>query len=819
MLNLAISSSKLLAHSRSPRAKIGLLMALSLSMPLCSSSVPSALKSSPSALRAELSGKASNRTVGICLLPTPSSLCANRLVAKPNYLSAINSGRASLFLSRARPSVTMAAAAATTEAAADVKENPLLSLNLASIPLFDKIEPKHVVPGMRAILKEVEEQLDNLEKNVQPTWAGLVEPVERIGDRLSIPWGAVNHLNAVKNSDELRAAFEEVQPDVVKLSLRLGQSRPLYDAFVAIRGNQQLWDSLSVAQKRVVESELISAKTSGVALEGEAKTRFNEIQQELAQLRTKFQNNVLDATKRFVRIVTDPADVAGLPPSALGLAAQAAVGKGHEGATAENGPWAFTLDMPSYLPLMQHCRNRGLREEVYRAFVTRASEGDIDNTPVITRILQLKQEKAKLLGFKSHAEVPMQWRMATIESAHKLVEDLRDAAFDISVKEHEELKAFAKEQGAEEADDLRQWDVTFWGERLREARYELTQEELRPYFSFPVVIDGLFKLASRLFDVSFQPADGEAPTWNPDVRYYKVTDSSGNTVASFLLDPYSRPAEKRGGAWMDGICNRSGLFAAPGAAARLPVTHIVCNQTPPLGDKPSLMTFNEVETLFHEFGHALQHMLTRQQEGLVAGISNVEWDAVELPSQFMENWCYHRATLLGIARHYETGEVLPEELYNKIVAAKNFRSATMTMRQLHFAAVDLELHCSFDPEGKESIYDVNSRVAERMLVLPPLPSDRFLCSFLHIFAGGYDVGYYSYKWAEVLSADAFAAFEEAGLDDDEAVKATGHKFRDTVLALGGGAAAKDVFAEFRGRQPSIEPLLRHNGLVPEPVPA
>ncbi|CAI5490984.1 unnamed protein product, partial [Closterium sp. Naga37s-1] len=537
---------------------------------------------------------------------------------------------------------------------------------------------------------------------------------------------------------------------------------------------------------------------------------------------------------------------------------------GHEGATAENGPWAFTLDMPSYLPLMQHCRNRSLREEVYRAFVTRASEGDIDNTPVITRILQLKQEKAKLLGFKSHAEVPMQWRMATIESAHKLVEDLRDAAFDISVKEHEELKAFAKEQGAEEADDLRQWDVTFWGERLREARYELTQEELRPYFSFPVVIDGLFKLASRLFDVSFQPADGEAPTWNPDVRYYKVTDSSGNTVASFLLDPYSRPAEKRSGAWMDGICNRSGLFAAPGAAARLPVTHIVCNQTPPLGDKPSLMTFNEVETLFHEFGHALQHMLTRQQEGLVAGISNVEWDAVELPSQFMENWCYHRcvcaattvsapllvchllisshpaillqvkcthyrnppynpspsaptratllgiarhyetgevlpeelATLLGIAKHYETGEVLPEELYNKIVAAKNFRSATMTMRQLHFAAVDLELHCSFDPEGNESIYDVNSRVAERMLVLPPLPSDRFLCSFLHIFAGGYDVGYYSYKWAEVLSADAFAAFEEAGLDDDEAVKATGHKFRDTVLALGGGAAAKDLLKSF-----------------------
>lgn len=711
----------------------------------------------------------------------------------------------------------MAAAAATAEASADVAENPLLALNAASIPLFDKIEAKHVVPGMRAILKEVEEKLDALEASVEPTWSGLVDPLDRIQDRLSIPWGAVNHLNAVKNSPELRAAIEEVQPDVVTLSLRLGQSRPLYEAFVAIRNNEKMWSELTLAQRRIVEAELASAKTSGVALDGPSKTRFNEIKQELAQLSTRFSNNVLDATKAFTRVVTEQRQVEGLPPTALGLAAQAAVEKGHEGATAESGPWAFTLDLPSYMPLMQHCRNRELREEVYSAYVTRASSGSLDNTPVITRTLQLKLEKARLLGFSSHAEVPMQWRMATLPAVKKLIDDLREAAWGTSGKEFDELKAFAREQGAPEADDLRHWDVTFWSERLREAKYQLTQEELRPFFSFPAVVEGLFALGTRLFDVQFEQVQGGAPTWHPDVRYYKVTDSSGCTIASFLLDPYSRPAEKRGGAWMSGICGRSRLFAPDGAPVRLPVTHIVCNQTPPVGDQPSLMTFQEVETLFHEFGHALQHMLTTQEEGLVAGIENVEWDAVELPSQFMENWCYHRGTLAGIARHYETNEPLPEELFQKIVAAKNFRSASMMMRQLHLTSIDIELHTAFDPSGEESVYELNQKVAERMLVLPPLPTDRFLCSFQHIFAGGYDVGYYGYKWAEVLSADAFAAFEEAGLDDDEAVKSTGQKYRNTVLALGGGMAAKDVFVAFRGREPSIEPLLRHNGLVPEPA--
>eukprot|EP00475_Leptophrys_vorax_P011584 TRINITY_DN18149_c0_g1_i3.p1 TRINITY_DN18149_c0_g1~~TRINITY_DN18149_c0_g1_i3.p1 ORF type:complete len:827 (+),score=48.43 TRINITY_DN18149_c0_g1_i3:34-2514(+) len=816
-------------HARSP-ARLGLLMALSLSMPICSpinaAATATATAAGASALRRSVTRHVSNKTFAACLLPTPALVCGGRSESSriPEILAGARTKTVpesrSKGISGFRRVTTMAAAGAATETVADsLTDNPLLSVTDASIPLFDKIEAKHVVPGMRAILKEMESNLDELEKNVQPTWQGLVEPLERLGDRLSLAWGAVSHLNAVKSSDDLRAAYEEVQPEVVALSLRLGQSRPLYDAFVAIRNNEALWASLNVAQKRIVESELTSAKTSGVALEGEAKARFNEIKQELAQLGTKFSNNVLDSTKAFTRVVTDPKDVEGMPPSALGLAAQTAAAKGHEGATAESGPWAFTLDIPSYMPLMQHCRNRDLREEVYRAYVTRASSGDADNAPIITRILQLRLEKAQLLGFKTHAEVPMQWRMATLEGAQKLVSDLRDAAWDMSVKEFEELKAFAREQGAAEADSLQHWDVPFWSERLREARYELTAEQLRPFFSLPAVTEGLFALATRLFGVKFEPADGEAPVWNTDVRYYKVTDASGAVIASFLMDPYSRPAEKRGGAWMSGICGRSRLFAPAGKDARLPVTHIVCNQTPPVGDKPSLMTFQEVETLFHEFGHALQHMLTKQEEGMVAGIENVEWDAVELPSQFMENWCYHRGTLFGMARHYETGEPLPEELYQKIVAAKNFRSASMMMRQLHFTAIDLELHASFDPHGSQSIFDVNRAVAERMLVLPPLEEDRFLCSFLHIFFGSYDVGYYGYKWAEVLSADAFAAFEEAGLDNDEAVKATGQRYRDTVLGLGGGKAAKDVFVEFRGREPSIEPLLRHNGLIPEPVPA
>ncbi|XP_058069504.1 probable cytosolic oligopeptidase A [Magnolia sinica] len=694
--------------------------------------------------------------------------------------------------------------------------NPLLQDFV--FPPFDVVEPKHVRPGIRALLKNLESDLVELEKKVEPTWTGLVEPLEKIVDRLQVVWGIVNHLKSVKDCSELRSAIDEVQPEKVKFQLRLGQSKPIYNAFKSIQESSS-WQTLSDARKRIVEAQIKEAVLNGVSLEDDKRDQFNKVEQELEKLSQKFGENVLDATKKFEKLITDKKEIEGLPATSLGLAAQAALSKGHENATAENGPWLITLDAPCYMPVMQHARNRSLREEVYRAFVTRASSGDLDNTPIIDKILKLRLEKAKLLGYNNYAEVSMAMKMATIEKAEELLEKLRTASWDASVQDMEDLKTFSKDKGAEEANDLNHWDTGFWSERLREAKYDINEEELRPFFSLPKVMDGLFSLAKMLFDINIESADGLAPVWNKDVRFYCVKDSAGNPISYFYFDPYSRPSEKRGGAWMDEVVGRSRALARDGASARLPVAHMVCNQTPPVGDKPSLMTFREVETVFHEFGHALQHMLTKEDEGLVSGIRGIEWDAVELPSQFMENWCYHRDTLLSIAKHYETGENLPEEVYLKLLAARTFRAGSLSLRQIRFASVDLELHTKYVPDGSESVYDIDQRISKKTQVVPPLPEDRFLCSFSHIFAGGYAAGYYSYKWAEVLSADAFSAFEDAGLDNHKAVVETGHKFRETILALGGGKSPLEVFVKFRGREPSPDPLLRHNGLLPVPISA
>lgn len=694
---------------------------------------------------------------------------------------------------------------------ASAADNPLLKD--FDFPLFDAIEASHVRPGIRAILKELEGELAELEKTAEPSWPKLAEPLEKIIDRLSVTWGAVNHLKSVKDTPELRAAIEEVQPEKVEFDLKLSQSKPIYNAFKAIKESPE-FEALSEARKRIVESSIKEAVLSGISLEDDKREQYNKIQQELAKLSQKFEENVLDATKKFEKLITDKKEIEGLPATALGLAAQTAVSKGHENATAESGPWVITLDAPSFMAVMQHAKNRALREEIYRAYISRASTGDLDNTSIIDKILKLRLEKAQLLGYNNYAEVSMATKMATVSKAEELLEKLRSASWNAAVQDMKDLKEFSKTQGAKEDDNLNHWDTSFWSERLRESKYEINEEELRPYFSLPKVMDGLFNLAKMLFGIDVEPADGLAPVWNSDVRFYRIKDSSGSPLAYFYFDPYSRPSEKRGGAWMDEVVARSRLFSPDGTSARLPVAHMVCNQMPPVGDKPSLMTFREVETVFHEFGHALQHMLTKQDEGLVAGIRGIEWDAVELPSQFMENWCYHRDTLMSIAKHYETGESLPEDIYRKLLAARTFRAGSLSLRQLRFATLDLELHSKYIPGGSETIYDVDRRVSKRTQVLPPLPEDRFLCGFSHIFAGGYAAGYYSYKWAEVLSADAFSAFEDAGLDDNKAVKETGHKFRETILALGGGKAPLEVFVEFRGREPSPEALLRHNGLLP-----
>ena len=686
-------------------------------------------------------------------------------------------------------------------------QNPLLIGE--GLPPFDQIETRHVVPGIKTLIEELSAKLEALEQAVMPTWEGLVDPLSEIEERLRWSWGIVGHLMGVKNSPEIRNAYEEVQPLLVQFVNRLGQSKPIYEAFKQIRAGAD-WDSLDPAQQRIVESSIREAELSGVGLEGDAKERFNEIQQALAELSTKFSNNVLDATKGFSLTLTDPKEVEGLPPSLLALAAQAARADGAENATAESGPWRITLDYPSYIPFLQHSRRRDLREKLYRAFITRASEGDLDNTANIERILALRHEMAHLLGYNTYAELSIARKMApSVEAIERLMEELRSASYNKAVEELDDLRAFANVKNAPEADNLMHWDTAFWSERIREERYGLSDEELRPYFPLPQVLDGLFSLAHRLFGVTITSADGEAPVWHPDVRYFQVADNSGEIIAHFYLDPYSRPAEKRGGAWMDECLNR-GKFKG---LVRLPVAYLVCNQSPPVDGKPSLMTFRDVETLFHEFGHGLQHMLTTVDFSGAAGINNVEWDAVELPSQFMENWCYHRETLLTLARHYETGEPLPDELYQKIVAARTFMTGNAILRQVRFGWTDIELHYRYRADGDESIWDVSRRIAAKSSILDPLPEDAFLCAFSHIFAGGYAAGYYSYFWAEVLSADAFAAFEETGLTNERALAETGQRFRDTVLALGGSRHPMEVFKSFRGREPSTEALLRHRGLV------
>lgn len=686
-------------------------------------------------------------------------------------------------------------------------QNPLLIGT--GLPPFDAIQPDHVEPGIQTLLATLGQDLETLEANVEPTWAGLVEPLTHIEERLRWSWGIIGHLMGVKNSPALRDAYEAVQPALVQFSTRLGQSKPLYEAFKQLQASPE-WTTLAAAQQRIVESAIRDAELSGVGLAGAQKERFNEIQQALAELSTKFSNHVLDATKAFHLKLTTPDDIDGLPPSLLALAAQAAQDAGETEATVEAGPWYITLDHPSCAPFLQHSRRRDLREQVYRAFVTRAAAGDWDNQPIIEQTLALRQEMANILGYDTYADLSIARKMApSVAAVEQLMEELRAASYGAAQQDLATLQAFAAEKGAAEAADLTHWDVPFWSERIREEKYGLNDEELRPYFPLPQVLDGLFTLAQRLFGITITPADGQAPVWHPDVRYFQVADEGGSAIAHFYLDPYSRPAEKRGGAWMDECINRGRM----GNQVRLPVAYLVCNQSPPVAGKPSLMTFREVETLFHEFGHGLHHMLTRVDYPGAAGINNVEWDAVELPSQFMENWCYHRETLLKLARHYETGEPLPEAIYQRILAARNFMTGSAILRQVNFGWLDLDLHYRYQPGGDETIWDVRDRLAQKTSILTPLPEDAFLCAFSHIFAGGYAAGYYSYFWAEVLSADAFAAFEDAGLEDEAAIVATGRRFRETVLSLGGSRHPMEVFKAFRGREPSTAALLRHRGLV------
>ena len=689
-------------------------------------------------------------------------------------------------------------------------ENPLLIGY--GLPPFDRIQPEHVVPAITQLLTELDDELAYLEDRGTPTWAGLIEPLTHIEERLSWSWGVIGHLMSVKNSPDLREAQQTVQPAVVQFINRLSQSQSLYEGYKAIRDGEE-WQQLDAAQRRIVEANIREAEFAGVGLTGEIRDRFNEVQLELAEMGTDFSNHVLDATKAISFLFTQADEVDGLPPSLRSLAAQMARMAGETEATAEAGPWLITLDFPSYLPFMQHSRRRDLREKLYRAFVGRAASGEFDNTALLRRILELRQIKAQILGFGSYADLSLASKMAPdVAAVEALLESLRRSSYDAAVNDLEQLTAFAQAQDPT-ITTLAHWDIPFWSERQREIEFALNEEELRPYFPLTQVLDGLFDLARQLFGVIITPADGQAPVWHDDVRYFQVSDEQGEAIAYFYLDPYSRPAEKQGGAWMNVCLQRAKIRLVEGERLRLPIAYLICNQSPPVDDVPSLMTFRDVETLFHEFGHGLQHMLTTVDYSGASGINNVEWDAVELPSQFMENWCYRRSTLMSLGKHYQTGEPLPDEYYQKLVTARTYMSGSATLRQVHLSLLDLELHHRYQPTSDETPNQVRDRLAATTMVLSPLPDDSFLCAFKHIFAGGYAAGYYSYKWAEVLSADAFAAFEEAGLDDDGAIAEVGRRFRDTVLALGGSQPPMEVFKAFRGREPDPSALLRHSGLL------
>jgi oligopeptidase A len=686
------------------------------------------------------------------------------------------------------------------------ERNPLLEQD--TLPDFSKIEPAHVLPAVREAIRLGRQDLGIIEKISDPTWQNFVMPLRALSRRIDRVWGVVGHLMGVKNSDALRAAHEEAEPEIVQFRLELGQSRAIYQLWQKLQ--QKAGTELTTpARRRIAQSALRDAKLSGVGLEGEKRERFNDIQRRLATLSTQFSNAVLDSTKAFRLLLKSKEEVRGLPGSWRELAAQAARASGEKAATAESGPWLLTLDFPSYYPFLQHAQNRVLREQVYRASVTRASGNGFssqwNNWPLIDEILQLRREEAEILGYANFAEVSLAGKMAPdTAKVRAMISDLYEVAKGAAKKEIDSLDSYAKDKGLN--GDLSLWDIPFYAERRREELYNYTDEELKPYFPLPRVLSGLFALSEQLFGIRVRPADKTPPLWHNDVQFFEVY-SGEDKIAAFYLDPYARSGEKRGGAWMD-VCRQREETAG---STVLPVAYLVCNGTPPVGSTPSLMTFSEVETLFHEFGHGLQHMLTTIPEYEASGISNVEWDAVELPSQFMENWVYERSVMDLISGHYQTGEVLPNTLFEKIRAAKNYMAASQMLRQLYFSLLDLELHEKYD--GTESVRTIQRRIAADYTVIPPLEEDAFLCSFSHIFAGGYAAGYYSYKWAEVLSADAFAAFEEAGLQDAAAMEKLGRRYRNTVLALGGSRHPLEVYREFRGRDATIEALLRHNGLI------
>ncbi|KVR08046.1 M3 family metallopeptidase [Burkholderia ubonensis] len=689
---------------------------------------------------------------------------------------------------------------------ASANTNPLL--DFSGLPRFGEIRPEHVTPALDTLLADANRAVDAASASATPaTWADVVEAVERATEPLGRAWGVVGHLNAVADTPELRAAYGENLPRVTEFWSSVGQNLALYEKYKAIAASAE-YATLSVERKKILDNALRDFRLSGAELPEDQKPRFAELQEQQAALSKAFSDHVLDATNAYAYVAQDEAELAGLPGDAIEAAREAAQKDGKDG-------WKFTLHFPSYFPVLQYADNRALRETLYRAYATRASElgpqygggnAEWDNTAIVADELKLRREEAQMLGYRNFAEVSLAPKMA--ESPQQVVaflEDLATRARPHADQDWDELRAFAaKELGLAE---LAPWDVAYAAEKLRQQRYAFSENEVKQYFPEPAVLKGLFTVTETLFGVRIKADD--APVWHKDVRFFRVENRDGSLVAQFYLDLYAREG-KRGGAWMDDARSR----AKRGSSVQTPVAYLTCNFSAPVGGKPACFTHDEVITLFHEFGHGLHHMLTRVDELGVSGINGVEWDAVELPSQFMENFCWEWDVLSSMSSHVDTGATLPRALFDKMMAAKNFQSGLGTLRQIVFSMFDMLLHVDFDPAGAIGVNDFAREINERYHVIPQAPFSRWPNTFSHIFAGGYAAGYYSYKWAEVLSADAYAAFEEAAAAGGSVLDAaTGTRYRREILEVGGSRPAMDSFKAFRGREPQIDALLRHNGMA------
>lgn len=676
--------------------------------------------------------------------------------------------------------------------------NPLVTP--AELPPFSQLKAEHIQPAVEQAIAACRSKIDEVLASGGPyTWDNLVAPLEQVDDELGNIWSPVSHLNSVMSNDSWRAAHDACLPLLSEYGTYVGQHQGLYQAYKSLHESAE-FATLSQPQQTVIEHALRDFELSGIGLEDAQKARYGEIVKRLSELTSKFANQVLDATHAWHKLITDEAELAGLPESAVATAKAMAEAKEKDG-------WLFTLDIPSYLPVMMYSENRALREELYRAYCTRASEqgpnaGKFDNSPVIDEILALRFELAQLLGFDSYADKSLATKMA--ESPAQVIAFLNELALRSKPQakaELAELKAFAKEHYG--VDEMASWDLSFYAEKLKQHTYEISQEELRPYFPEDRVLNGLFYTVKRLFGMRVEEQQG-VDTWHKDVRFFHIIDETNTHRGSFYLDLYAREG-KRGGAWMD-VC-RSRRQTPNGL--QKPVAYLTCNFNGPVGDKPALFTHDEVTTLFHEFGHGIHHMLTQIDVGGVSGISGVAWDAVELPSQFMENWCWSGEALAEISGHYQSGEPLPKAMLDKMLAAKNFQSGMAMVRQLEFSLFDFRLHHEYDPAVGARVQQVLDEVRQQVAVVIPPEFNRFQNGFSHIFAGGYAAGYYSYKWAEVLSADAFSRFEEEGIFNED----TGRSFLHNILEKGGSDEPMTLFVNFRGREPNIDALLRHSGIT------